>query len=614
MEVMDKLWMAGQLPTEPPKGMVDWVLDNCAGELGGEYIVFKGERVAIAPTVGEIMEYNDLRPRRHEWAADCTCTACGDSFFTQKVKGHDAIRLLTGEDGQPYTLDPGESYAHYLSDGGTIEEAFEGETFLCPICCSEVKLIHAKHLRGGRTKRIMVQNIQNICGYTAVIYWLVCRTVDEFGISYSGADPADAYVINERGTLVHYTKIRRSSFGTGYSEYYKWYPTSDCKDKLDTPYGDWGSICNRKVGALVYPDVPDLEGMTGEKTGLAEFIGADGYRIVQYLKLWRKYRSIENLCRCGQGQLISDILSRADSYCYATEEEMKKYIDLSEKKPHRMLRISREEFRKLRTENRQLKVDDLDGYNRYRSHGGKLGLLAFLQMAREFTSAGLWAAFELMTQTPGTDLEKIAAYLRKQNISLRQTQLLVDTRRMARLLFPGHPLSQEELWPRELVDAHERLVQIQQEQQEAKNKQAKEEQNRRFAEVAERYADLEWTDGELQVLLPRSNWDLHMEGKILRHCVGGYTNSHLSGEDTIFFVRKYRRPERSYYTLDIRMTNGVPREIQLHGYGNERHGANKEYSHKIPRKVRAFVDKWKRDVLIPWYAEQVRKNIKEESA
>lgn len=611
---MDKLWMARQLPTKPPPGMVDWVLDNCAGELGSEYMIFKGERVAIAPKLAEIMEYNDLRPRRHEWAAECTCTACGDSFFTQKVKGHDAVRLAVGEDGMPYTLDPGESYGEFIVDGGCIEEAFEGEQFICPVCLSEVTLIHAKHLRGGRTKRIMVQSIGNVCGYTTVFYWMVYRTVDEMGICYTGADPADAYVINERGTLVHYTKIRRSSFGTSYSKWDHWYHTSDCRDKLDTPYGDWGSVCNRKAGSMVYPEIPDLEGSTGEKTGVAEFVWDDGYRIVQYLKLWRKYRNIENLCRCGQGYLVSGIISKAASYCYAVEQEMKKYIDLTERKPHRMLKISKEEFRRLRTEKRQLKVDDLDGYNRYKDRGGKLGLFAFLQIAEEFGSAGLWAAFELMEQTENTDLEKIAGYIRKQNLSLLQTQLLVDTRRMARRLFPERPLNQEELWPRELVTAHERLLQIQQERQEAKNKQEREEQNRRFAEVATRYADLEWTDGELQILLPRSSWDLHMEGKILRHCVGGYSKSHIRGEDTIFFVRKYRRPERSYYTLDIRMTEDSPREIQLHGYGNERHGANKEYSHKIPNKVRAFVDRWKKEVLMPWWLAQINNEQKEKTA
>lgn len=69
-------------------------------------------------------------------------------------------------------------------------------------------------------------------------------------------------------------------------------------------------------------------------------------------------------------------------------------------------------------------------------------------------------------------------------------------------------------------------------------------------------------------------------------------------------MRRARRPERSYYTLDICMNRGVPREVQLHGYGNERHGANKQYSHKIPERVRVFCDLWKEKILLPFYEAQ----------
>ena len=72
----------------------------------------------------------------------------------------------------------------------------------------------------------------------------------------------------------------------------------------------------------------------------------------------------------------------------------------------------------------------------------------------------------------------------------------------------------------------------------------------------------------------------------------------------MFFVRHRRRPERSYYTLQIDMNGTIPKELQLHGYGNERHGDHKQYAHKIPRKVREFCDRWEREVLTPWFAAQ----------
>lgn len=40
------------------------------------------------------------------------------------------------------------------------------------------------------------------------------------------------------------------------------------------------------------------------------------------------------------------------------------------------------------------------------------------------------------------------------------------------------------------------------------------------------------------------------EGATLKHCVGGYAKSHASGR-IILFIRHERRPERSWYTLNV---------------------------------------------------------------
>ena len=56
--------------------------------------------------------------------------------------------------------------------------------------------------------------------------------------------------------------------------------------------------------------------------------------------------------------------------------------------------------------------------------------------------------------------------------------------------------------------------------------------------------------------------------------------------------------------LQINMTKAIPVEVQLHGYGNEHHGDRKQYRHKIPKKVRDFCDRWEREVLTPWFADQ----------
>lgn len=126
--------------------------------------------------------------------------------------------------------------------------------------------------------------------------------------------------------------------------------------------------------------------------------------------------------------------------------------------------------------------------------------------------------------------------------------------------------------------------------------------------TAEMLAPLAWTDGRLCIVIPRSSAELAHEGRVLRHCVGTYSKSHVSGSP-IFFVRHYRRPERPYYTLNIGFTTGEPQRLQLHGYGNERHGPAKEYAHSIPRKVLDFCSRWEREILAPFWANKQRNEV-----
>ncbi len=91
------------------------------------------------------------------------------------------------------------------------------------------------------------------------------------------------------------------------------------------------------------------------------------------------------------------------------------------------------------------------------------------------------------------------------------------------------------------------------------------------------------------------------EGHVLHHCVGGYGKTHLLGQ-LVLFVRHARRPERSWFTLNIDVRKDQPQRIQLHGYGNEwAHGERLI----IPQRVLDFVDRWEKEILLPAF-RQVR--------
>ena len=368
----------------------------------------------------------------------------------------------------------------------------------------------------------------------------------------------------------------------------------------------------KKVGAVLYDVFPDTVGTTGEKTGLCEYLSADGWGPLLYLKLWKKCKGVENLVKSGQSALVAGIVRSAYRFSSNVIAEAEKYLDIKEVKPCRMLRMKKDDFRALKKRKISLLVDDFDLYQSYVRAGGKLSLLEVLTHQKAFGKTGLRTAIDLLYEYRGDDLDCQRRYMEKQGLKCPEIGLLLDTRRTAKEISGGNTLTYEQRWPRRLISTHDRLMRIKRDMEAAKNAAEKAKQEAGFMGVVERFGHLEWTDGDLCVKLPVSAQDLIREGDILCHCVGGYSQSHVSGKDTIFFIRHYRRPERPYYTLDIDMT-GRPVEKQLHGYGNERHGPHKQYSHSIPKKVRNFCDRWKNEVLIPWYVEQ-QKNKEVKSA
>ena len=582
--------MARQLPENPPEGLKEWAIrTHGEQELGGEFCIWSSEQMR-------------MQNGRSEWIADCTCTACNEYFLTQKEPGEKAIRLVCGEDGSYYPVEPGEPVDPYMG----IELQRDGDDFYCPICGSKVELIHRGKLRGGRTKRILVISLAAVQGYAVVIYWMVCRSISEFGASSYYALPEEAYVLTERGGLKRFTHVHRHGafFGANRTRLLQWQPMSNSEDVLEKCYPDWRSINGKKCGGDVFLTLPDLEGTTGEKTAVEAFLQAGGYRVLDYLKWWRRCRNVENLCRQGCAKLVVDIMRKSYRFSYSVDAEAAKYVDLSEAKPHRMLGISKEEFRWMREHGLELDLGRLDQWKKYKTLGGKLGFGDFLELAARYGNSGVNAALEIL-HTWGDDVDKVARYLEKRSCCPSEAGILLDARKAMAELY-GRALTQEELWPKRLHEMHDR---VNEQLRERRQSTARQKTMEGFRQALDQYGGLAWTDGELCVVLPRSADDLEHEGAVLRHCVGGYSSQHISGSSVIFFIRHYRRPERPYYTLAINML-GQPKRAQLHGYGNERHGPNKEYTHKIPYKVQAFCDRWEKEVLHPWYMQE-QKNKKE---
>ena len=601
MNQTEKLEMRRILPENPPEGLVRWAQENLRDELGREYITYKSEMVPVMPGLAEIMEYNDMRPRRKVRAAVCTCTNCGEEFITQWVTGG-GFRVIQGEDGEIYTADPGYTY-----DGtdGIIVECGEGDRINCPYCGEEAAVIRESSLRGGRTKQIQVVAVQTVGSYAALIYWMVRKTFETYGTTID-AYPRDAYILTERGTLVRYSHTRYGMYEAE-TPRSMWELCSGCRDALENVYSDWGSINNRKKGGYLYPVIPDLTGTTGEKTGLARYCKTEDEHLYSYIKLWKQIPAVENLVNTGWSQIVVDLVAES-ARGYDAKARAGVGLNIGAKKPHEMLRMSKSDAREIRKREIGWTLEIQEIYVQALKYGLANDALNFCEYLQRYGLTGIRTVMNLRSLYRDITFDRVDRYMQKQGLSRTEVGLLRDARRMAKELSPDRELTGEELWPRNLMETHDRLTDI------FVRRRAEEKRTgyqAGFDRVLAEYGEIQWTDGDLCVLLPKCENDLIQEGKILRHCVGGYGRMHAKGERLIFFIRHYRRPERSYYTLNIQMSGDRPKEIQLHGYGNEHHGVNKEHTHKIPAKVRAFCDRWEEEILLPWYEEKKKRAGKE---
>lgn len=439
--------------------------------------------------------------------------------------------------------------------------------------------------------------------YTAVMYWLVYADISKCGVTY-GVTPRYAYVLGERGGIHAFTHRRPGAFGKDVA-WKEWQPMKTSNERWDNRYDDWGSINNTKAGTYLYPDeMPDMEGTTGEKTGLMAYWKNEEPYPVSYLKLWRKWKPVENLCNLGFTNLVANAICNAYGFPLS---KLSEYIDLTKSKPYEMFGMTRADFRVMRNWKVKPKAEEWALWKQYQKAGGKESVLRFMEMIQTYSYTATRMGVEIMMEHPGDDLPKLWRYMGKQGMEGTGLVLLRDSRRMQQELTGRHDLTGEELWPRHLQADHDRLTQMIMEKNKKKNAQ---ELQDGFDKVLEIYADLQWTDGDLAMILPRCNGDLIDEGHTLRHCVGGYGSRHANGKNIIIFVRHRRRPERSYYTLNMDFDGTEPIMVQLHGYGNEHHGDHKQYRHRIPQKVLEFVEKWKIAVLTPWWREQIKKGRK----
>ena len=585
----DLKWLAEKLPEKMNEALWEQVLHNVyeGGDLGQNIVLYSRESVVVTPPFERVMDDEAVERYkqgiRRTWGARCTCSGCGEDFYTGYTKG--GILLYQRDDGANYDGAFDQSEEGVMAYGN-------GDGISCPICGADGFVTPRKELRQGRTYQVLQTELTVVEGYAAVMYWLISRVQDDRGGDYTVARPRDALVIDRDGRLQRFTHTRKGEVGERYLESWQW--CSRVRDPAQLRYYNYDAWNKRQVGAWTDQfEYPDLTGTTGEKSAVDVYLNEGCLHPGIYLQMWKKHRQIENLVRCGFARSIDEAINKVQGYGHGVESPVIPWCDMNEVKPHRMLGMSKEGFRLAREGRWGHEL--LTVWRLYQHWTKDADAVEFAELVGKLTAKGVRDLLGMQQAGwNGFEVRRVARYLEKKGQLEGGVQHLIDYRKI--MHEAGMAETEENLWPRDLIAAHDRMVQW-------KVAHAASCYQKGFTEAAEKYAALEWTDGELCIRLPRIEEELKEEGRVLRHCVGTYGRSHISGQP-IFFVRKYRRPLRSYYTLNINMKGAEWNEVQLHGYGNEHHGEYKQYKHKIPKKVRDFVDRWEREVLTPWFAAQ----------
>lgn len=612
---MDVNEIAKLLPEQPRTGMIEDVFKKeHYSDLGGEFLIYWRESIRLEPELQRTMSGADFDAYEKNtvtrWGASCRCTACGEEFDAgyENKHGLSGIKLFQGEDGQIY---PG--YVSPDCDDYDVVVLNSGESCFCPYCNAKVTVKAKNKLGSERKYQVLITSVEKVGDCAAIVTWLLQRKLNSYGyFEKKKAIPRNAVVIGKNGkkycfrhTDIHFhndTPTAEWKLITGYS------------DPQFKKYHSYEAIEHTKIGSFVWNNSADLTGTTGEKTGLQTYIEKGGYYPAIYTKLQKKYPQLENIVKSAYFKVleseIEQIVNTSINYYGCAPSNITiNGLDLSEVKPHKMLHLTKAEFK-------------------HGMHNKWTWETSYAWLMHDYYIADMTASdfneyieilgFDAVNMLDGQMIDgedtfylpEVTKYLIKQaeknGIPVHEgVRYLIDYREEL-YRQNANNITDELLWPRNLLNAHDRIMntcKVLSDPKSAKN----------FERIAQKYEPLKWNDGKLCIRVCASNKELIAEGGTLRHCVGSYGESHLNESDVIFFVRKYRRPERSYYTLDICMNKGKPKRVQLHGYGNERHGEYKQYSHSIPHEVLDFCERWEKEILMPFYYKEKAKRNKKES-
>ena len=481
------------------------------------------------------------------------CTDCGETAYLEHVPGCDCrwSRATFG------FIDPADKQAKKSYD-----------CCVCP-CCG--RGLTAKHI--GDFKQIFdldnkqFLTVHNIEGNLAVLSWIVTKYANNEGKVRYGYRGFEGIVVVD-GTLVRVKKYNK--FMSSYSWLSEWEYCRKYQDELS----GWDN------SELIGWRRSTVEKSNCANSALCEYMreGVDrdeGAFPGRYLQTWLKHPQVENLVRQGYSKYVTSVFTSAtviDNY-YSSVYQISQsglFINWKEVKPLRMLGLKKSEAEIAKG----CTLDEILLYRRIRDKRDiKLTSEQIKAIGNDNKHFYAWAVEDVNGYN--VPIVRTINYLQKQKKShkgdLVSASYLQDYWNMLYAIYGS--MVESELYPKDIVEAHDRMVARKQEKESA---ELQVKFDKRFKELE----PLSFVDETLGLLIRpcKSQLEMIAEGKALHHCVGGYARTHAAGGTSILFVRKIDAPDIPYYTLEY--SGG--RVVQNRG--------NKNCS-KTP-EVQEFEDKW----------------------
>lgn len=272
-------------------------------------------------------------------------------------------------------------------------------------------------------------------------------------------------------------------------------------------------------------------------------------QVVTYLATYSKYPQVEMAVKLDMMPAVYELMSGNTN---------RDVLNWSAKTPWAFTRMTKPEYKIF---SKTPSLDLLRTWKKLKEEGRDISLKSMTEIYAELDN---YAAGKLLTcaDSARCTVTKALHYISRHGILKKKAlELWADYLSMAEKLH--YDMDSEEIrMPKKLQEKHDEAVELLKTEEE---KIAERKYKTIYQKLKKKY-EFEY-DG-LEIIVPKNAAEIIAEGQVLQHCVKGYAARHMKGETVILFLRRSRRPERSYITIEM---DGV-RIRQTHGYQNERKG------------------------------------------